>query len=302
MNPFSLKHSSWSLLLMAPIGLIVLIGFANVNPVYAAPQRQLYLGDPISITLALNSEKRITFPDSAMLWADVKESIRDRLEIQIVKNNLYLKAKAIIKQTRLVIGEEGSAQVYLLDLSTTQKAVGKQRLIIALGKDHYAVSAQQKKQEREQRLKNKPVETVVDALKNKLKSPTAGYKTLFQYAAREIYAPKRLRAKTKGVYHQFVNKRKVLHLLRGNQVMTTPIASWRSGFLQITAVSVLNKSKARLSLDPRLIRGQWKAALFHRSVLTPAGSPNDNTTLYLISTAKFAEVIRSNPIIKVDRR
>ncbi len=140
---------------------------------------------------------------------------------------------------------------------------------------------------------------MINALKNTLKSPTAGYKTLFQYAAREIYAPDCLRAKTNGIYSQLIDQQGVLHLLRGNQTITKPVVAWRSGFLNITAVSITNKSKAHLPLDPRLIRGQWKAALFHHNILMPAGSPNDNTTLYLISTAKFADVIVTNPMIKM---
>lgn len=265
------------------------------------PQRQVYLGDPVKITLGLNTEKRLTFPDSGLLWADIKDSLKERLEIQIVQNNVYLTAKGIFKSTRIVIGEEGGSQVYLLDLNAGRKKSNAQRLVIALGKDRYAISAKQLKQEQEEKRKqwrkNKPPETVINALKTTVKSPTAGYKTLFQYAAREVYAPDRLRAKTAGIYPQFINQQAIRHLLRGNQVVTKPVASWRSGSLHITAVSVTNLSHARISLDPRSIRGQWKAALFHRNRLGFAGTPSDNTTLYLISTKRFADVIADNPVI-----
>jgi len=281
-------------LMMVAINLISM----TVN---ATPQRQVYLGDPLKITLSLNTEKRLTFPDSGLLWADIKDSLKERLEIQIVQNNVYLTAKGIFKSTRIVIGEEGGSQVYLLDLNAGRKKSNAQRLVIALGKDRYAISAKQLKQEQEEKRKqwrkNKPPETVINALKTTVKSPTAGYKTLFQYAAREVYAPDRLRAKTAGIYPQFINQQAIRHLLRGNQVVTKPVASWRSGSLHITAVSVTNLSHARISLDPRSIRGQWKAALFHRNRLGFAGTPSDNTTLYLISTKRFADVIADNPVI-----
>ena len=265
------------------------------------PQRQVYLGNPLTITLSLNAEKRLTFPDSGLLWADIKDSLKERLEVQIVQNNIYLTAKGIFKSTRIVIGEEGGSQVYLLDLSANNKKANSQRLVIALGKDRYAISAKKIKQEQEEKrtkwLKNKPPETVINALKAKVKSPTAGYKTLFQYAAREVYAPDRLRAKTADIYPQFINKQAIRHLLRGNLFITNPVASWRSGSLHITAISVTNLSHARVTLDPRTIRGQWKAALFHRNRLGSAKTAFDSTTLYLISTKKFADVIADNPVI-----
>ena len=282
--------------------LFLTLNVVFVSSGHAAPQRQVYLGDPLKITLSLKSEKRLTFPDSGLLWADIKDSLKERLDIQIVQNNVYLTAKGIFKTTRIVIGEEGGSQVYLLDLSANNKKANSQRLLIALGKDRYAISAKQIKQEQEEKRKkwrkNKPPETVINALKTTVKSPTAGYKTLFQYAAREVYAPNRLRAKTAGIYPQFINQQAVQHLLRGNQFLTKPVASWRSGSLYITAVSVTNLSSARANLDPRTIRGQWKAALFHRNRIGSTNTPANNTTLYLISTKKFTDVMTDNPIIK----
>ncbi len=37
-------------------------------------------------------------------------------------------------------------------------------------------------------------------------STGAGFKTLLQFATREVYAPERLRAKTVGVHREFINK------------------------------------------------------------------------------------------------
>ena len=72
-------------------------------------------------------------------------------------------------------------------------------------------------------------------------------------------------------------------------IKATPLASWQSGSLYVTAIELVNTSSQFITLDPRKIRGEWRTATFQHSRLHPAGSEADNTTLYLISDRPFHE-------------
>jgi len=72
----------------------------------------------------------------------------------------------------------------------TEKKVGNKRLVIVVGEDRFSVSDKDKKV---------IPETVIAPLTRK-SSPGAGFKTLLQFASREVYAPERLRSKTIGMH------------------------------------------------------------------------------------------------------
>ena len=97
----------------------------------------------------------------------------------------------------------------------------------------------------------------------------------------------------------FINKRPTYHLYRGNEINTHPVVAWRSGGLHVSAIKVQNRTKKYLSLDPRLLRGKWKSALFYHTQLAPNGSPQDTSTLFLVSDSAYVDAIRSNPMIKI---
>lgn len=272
--------------------LILCIALVNTAAAKASAQRIIYLGDPLKITLGVDQERRLTFPDSKLVWADVKDKMKSKLDAQVVGKNVYFKAKEQFKPTRIIVGEEGGSRVYLLDVQATDKQVGQRRIIVVEGEDSYAIADKDKEEP----------ETLIKPLRRLKKTPSAGFKTLFQYAAAEVYAPERLRPNTSGLYSEVINKRPTYHLYRFNQLLTQPIAAWRSGGLHVSAIKVQNKTKQNLGLDPRLLRGRWKAALFYHNQLTPAGSPNDTTTLFLISDKPYVDAIRSNPMIKIGRR
>jgi len=258
---------------------------------FAAPKRFVYTGDPIKLTLGVNEERRITFPDVKMIWADVNQKLQsdEAIDIEIINKNVYLKANKPFKTTRFIFGEEKGSNVYLLDIKAVPGKIGKQRLIVVKGQDRYATANKEKPKKKE---------TIIEPLKRQTVTPTAGYKTLLDFAVREIYAPNRLRGGSKGIYRASVNTHPVYHLLRDNVVLVTPLASWRSGKLHVTALSVRNKTNRTIVLDPRYKRGNWLAtSFFPRARLMRSGHPEDNTTLFLLSDKPFDSAIASNPII-----
>lgn len=256
------------------------------------PRRIIYQGDAVKITLGVGIEQRITFPDAKLVWADIKDKIKDKLTTQIVNKDIYWTAKDAFKEVRITVGEEGSNRIYLLDVSAAHKKVSNKRILLIEGNDPYALSDANRKSE---------PETVIAPLKKK-QTPVAGFATLFKCAARQVYAPDRLRKCPVGIHKEFVNKRPIKHLIRASRATTKPMVAWRSGGLHITAIEVQNKLGQSINLDPRNLRGRWKAALFQHNRLTAQGTNRDTTTLYLISNQPFDDAIRANPIIQTGRR
>ena len=279
------------LMLWAFMGLALI---ATFQAKAESPRRIVYTGDPITIVLSVGAEQRITFPDTKIVNARIKEKLTKsgKLTNLIINNNVHWTANEAFKKERFIIGEEGGTKVYLLDVSAVTTKVSNRRILVVDGEDNYAVSDKDKDV--------KP-ETVIKPLQRK-STPSAGFVTLFRCAAKQVYAPMRLVKCPVGIHAEFVNKRPIKHLMRYASTTTQPMATWRSAGVYITAIKVTNTTHEKLSMDPRLLRGHWKAAFFMHPRLSPAGYKRDNTTLFLISKKPFADAIASDVMITVDRR
>jgi integrating conjugative element protein (TIGR03749 family) len=271
--------------------LSLLASFAKAD---TPPKRIAWKGDPIAIQLSVNNERRITFPDSKVVWADIKDSLKSKLTTQIVNNDVYWLAKGSFKTTRLTIGEEGSNKVYLFDVSASYAKTNNQRVLVLDGHDPYGTH---KKIVPVAKKKPASLSNDNDKKDSKPKRPTQGYASLIRFAATELYAPERLRIKTTSIGRTGVNNKPVYHLLRHEIANTKPLAAWRSGKLFVTAIEVTNHTSHTIILDPRNIRGKWKAAAFQHGKLAEKGSLTDSTTLYLVSDKPFQRAIQSNPVI-----
>jgi hypothetical protein len=79
--------------------------------------------------------------------------------------------------------------------------------------------------------------------------------------------------------------------VRGAQVQAEPVAAWHAqgphGPLWVAAVRLRNTRPEPVVLDPRDLRGQWRAASFQHARLGRAGDPTDTTTLYLVADRRI---------------
>ena len=119
-----------------------------------------------------------------------------------------------------------------------------------------------------------------------------GYAALTRFAAHQLYAPGRLLKSLPGTHRIPIERTSTSYLIMGKIIDATPIASWKSGKLYVTAVELKNASSQLINLDARVIRGQWLTATFHDTVLHPAGSETDNTAVYLVSDRPYHEARR----------
>jgi len=264
-----------------PVPPVDLHAVAQTTPVTApSPERRVWRGAPIRVDLPLNSEHIIRFPGASRLRSGLLGGPVPGLRVQILDDHLYLLAREPFAATRMIV-QTGSGPAVLLDLAADERfPTGAPLEILTAapstgnttdgGWDPDRAPAQEAPE---------PV----------------GYVALIRHAAQSLYAPPRLIPRAGAIIQAPLPDRGPVALLRGTPLQATPVASWRAegpqGPLWVTAVKLRNLSRRPVVLDPRDLRGQWRAASFQHARLGVGGDETDTTTVYLISKCRFAEAV-----------
>ncbi len=263
-------------------GVVVLCAACALWPAHAA--QLVWDKAPLAITLGVNEERRITFPEGVRVG--VPASLASALRTQSVDGTVYWLASSAFAPTRLQLQGIASGRTYLVDLSAAAVTTPPGPLTIALP----SVSTDETPQG----------STAADG---KATTPQAAPSTpapvlLTRFAAHQVYAPARLR-EAASARHDTVRQvpvsRAPLTLYRGASLVATPIGAWRRGTHFVTAVSLRNHSGQDIGLDPRALRGTWVTATFHHAHLSPAGTPRDVSVVYLVSNTPFAAAVSETP-------
>jgi integrating conjugative element protein (TIGR03749 family) len=225
---------------------------------------------PLKITLPVGTERLVTFP--AGVRVGVPWQLTDLLRTQSNQGTVYWLAKEPFAAQRIEVREIQSKRIYLIDLKASKKPGLSATPIEVIRKE----TGQQPGNPR-------------NAPGQKRRAP--GFVELTRYAAQQLYAPARLLKAAPGIHRVSVPRQPLTHLIRGDLIKATPLVSWKSGRLYITAVELVNTSQETITLDPRNIRGEWRTATFQHTLLYPEGSEADTTALYLISDRPFQEAI-----------
>lgn len=251
----------------------------NLHGADLSPERVIYRGNPLPISLSVGHERRITFDHP--IYVDVPESLT-QLTTQIVGPDLYWKSSEAFDPIRIVIGEEGGNKIYLINLSAVQQDNPAPQLLVTLDQPHVTVENIQS----EVSVTQKPAQKKI------------GYGGLFRYAAKQLYAPSRLReaGSVNNLSSAPIPEERIHHLIRHHKVITRAMGAWQNDSHYITALLVTNATDAPITLDPREIRGEVLAARFQRNHLSPYGDEGDSTSLYLITNRPIAETINGHAI------
>jgi integrating conjugative element protein (TIGR03749 family) len=234
------------------------------------PEHRVWNRTPIRIVLPVGQERRIDFP--ASIEVDLPSDIGPPVsQIEALSSgSLYWTARRPF-QTRRVRIRSRQGRVYLLDVSAENEAPSHPIVVV----DPVVQSP-----------------SPAGAGSSQASAPlTYDFVDLTRMAARALYAPERLDKPLPGVERFPVAAREV-PLYRGSEVLTIPVAQWRTRTTParyVTAVRVISDSPTALILDPRRIRGKWLTATFQHSVVGPKESTTAETTLYLISEQSFQE-------------
>jgi len=107
---------------------------------------------------------------------------------------------------------------------------------------------------------------------------------LTRFAAQSLYAPLRTIEPVSGIRR--VSLRRDINLetlLPTLPVHATPLAAWRLEDQWVTAVRLTNISDDEVTLDPRVLQGDFLTATFQHHVLGARGTPEDTTVVYLVT-------------------
>ena len=272
------------------IWLVALLLLPVAQAQAAETRRITWTGEPIKIELGVNQERRLTFPaDIFVEYNKATDPGLQRIRIQIIKNTAYLKATNSVPSSRLIIGEIKSQKRYLLDVQAVKTSKHYPQVVVEDGANTSSTSS------------NPSGSSITyPAFQG---SRSAGYVSLIRFAAKELYAPDRLRGTDKNITRATVTRKRVHHLLRGHVGDTHPVAAWKSGDLYITALEVKNTTSQPLFLDPRDVRGAWKAVSFQNNRLQGEKREHKLNGMLIsdpLSVLELNALPEANPLLKAE--
>ncbi len=236
-------------------------------------------GDPISVALPLNREKRLIF--SAPVSVDVKSALTsDQLRILNNNKSIYLTALKPFEKTRVYITLKETGEVVLIDLVTSDNASdATQQIDVKQNKNVIATTS----------------ETVSEVIENNTSNDDINFADLIRFAWQEVYAPERF------ISHSSIFTRAPMHtekfvsdLVYGDKVIAYPEGSWVAGNHYVTAILLRNKYPHRTHIDIRKdLCGDWQAgSLYPTAYLKPYGDKSgDSVMLFLVSNRSFGDVM-----------
>jgi len=216
---------------------------------------------PLSVPLIVGQE-RIVFIDKNVR-VGVPNSVAGRLHVQSAGGAVYLRASEPIEPTRLQLQDADTGALILLDISARAAKEGEPEL--------------------------EPVrivegETAPDSTVPPPPRQTPIPVMLTRFAAQNLYAPLRTIETVPGIMR--VNLRRDLKLdtlLPTLPVQATPLAAWHLENQWVTAIRLTNTSDSEITLDPRLLQGDFLTATFQHLTLGASGTPEDTTAVYLVT-------------------
>jgi len=252
---------------------ISIILFLLSQPLLSQPiellEHRVWNKSPIHIVLPVGKERRIDFPLSIQLQVPASiKAMSERIQITESGSVYWIASQSFKRQRVNAVTDTGYS--YILDIEARPK-----------GHQH-------------------PIAIVDDRIpkQNSNTSQFSGpiydydYVDLTRFASQSVYAPERLIKPLPGIRRVTVESEH-LSLVKGADLITEPMAQWvvpTIPSLYVTAVRVTSNSLRIITLDPRLLRGDFLAASSQHSRVNAAGEEGDTTTWYLVSDQPFDEV------------
>ena len=240
----------------------------------------IWKGDPISIALPLNKEKRVVFPDHVSV--DVKNTLTsDQLRVLNNDKSLYLTALKSFSTTRIYITLKATGEVVLIDVVTDPTASN---------------TTQQIDIKQNNNAQSEPTITASSIHTDIIQSnEDVNFADLIRFAWQQAYAPERL-IKNAVIYSRapMHTEKFISDLILGDKVIAYPEGSWVAGNYYVTAIYLRNKYPHKTQIQiPTDICGDWQAAtLYPNSNLKPYGDKSgDSAMLFLVSTQSFGETL-----------
>ena len=240
---------------------------------------------PLAVPLVVGQE-RIVFIDRNVR-VGVPASVGERLRVLSAGGAVYLRASEPIEPTRLQLQDADSGVLILLDIAAQPAKDGEPVLEpVRIVEDSSAPQRYgQQSSDGEAVARAKVQEDTQPSQPSRRETPVPV--VLTRFAAQNLYAPLRTVEPLPGVMR--VNLRRDMDL--GTLMPTLPahaaaLASWRLEDQWVTAVRLTNTSAGWITLDPRVLQGDFLTATFQHEALGPRGTPEDTTVLYLVTRGR----------------
>ncbi|EHD22945.1 MULTISPECIES: TIGR03749 family integrating conjugative element protein [Brenneria] len=240
---------------------------------------------PLPIPLAVGKE-RVLFVDKNVR-VGFPPALNDKLRVQSSGGAVYLKADSAFPQTRLQLQDVESGEFILLDVTAEENGPTEPVRLVYSGdvtsvssdKDNAVATGEESSTpgaDNGTQTKRKPV---------KYNAPLPI--VLTRYAAQSLYGPVRTVEAVPGIHpvNPHLPKR-ITTLYPSEPVAVTPLGGWGIGRRNVVALKVQNTASRKIVLDPRNLQGQFVTATFQHRFLGPVGTPEDTTTLYLVTAGR----------------
>ncbi|MET5489553.1 TIGR03749 family integrating conjugative element protein [Klebsiella variicola] len=245
---------------------------------------------PLQVPLTVGQE-RIVFVNKNVR-VGFPPTLNSKLRIQSTGGAVYLDASEAFPVTRLELQDKENGELILLDVSaapgkTTRepvKIVYDGEVATATARDKQSVSSDGDSTGRgAQQTDNQTAKA--DRKPAKLNAPLPV--VLTRYAAQNMYGPLRTVESVPGISPVSLKlPSSISTLMPSEPVSVTPMAAWSLQGSSVIALQVRNRSSGKVILDPRALEGQFMTATFQHRWLGRAGTPEDTTVLYLVTSGR----------------
>ncbi len=261
---------------LALLGLLALAAAPVVHAVEILRWERMPLAVPLKV-----GQERIVFIDRNVR-VGVPAGIGERLRVQSAGGAVYLRASEPIEPTRLQLQDADTGALILLDIAAEPPKDGEAELEPVRIVEGSSPPTRYGDQPGD--ADGAPTRTQDHAGARSARRETPVPVVLTRFAAQNLYAPLRTVEALPGVMR--VNLRRDLDLgtlMPMLPVRAIAIASWRLEDQWVTAVRLTNRGAGWVTLDPRVLQGDFLTATFQHDALGPRGTPEDTTVLYLVT-------------------
>lgn len=268
-------------LLNKPLKLLTILSLLTTVSSVNAVELMKWERMPLAVPLQVGQE-RVIFVDSNVR-VGVPSSLSGKLRVQSTGGSVYLLALEPIPPTRIQLQDAETGGLILMDIaaSSTEAGVPKLEPIQIIEGENTPIRYGNNPS-KSQAIDKETANNQVKAAKRSLETPVPV--VLTRYAAQNLYAPLRTIEPVQGISRVNLSKDlKLTTLLPMQPIKAKALVSWRLDDYFVTAVSLKNSSSQIISLDPRLIQGNFIAATFQHSLLGPKGDATDTTVVYLVT-------------------
>ncbi|MFV1478546.1 TIGR03749 family integrating conjugative element protein [Serratia marcescens] len=267
------------------LSLSVLPLAALTVPVTQAEELMKWERIPLPVPLAVGKE-RVLFADKNVR-VGFPPALNGKLRVQSSGGAVYLKADSVFPTTRLQLQDVETGEIILLDVTAGEKGSSEPVRLVYSG-DVTSVSSSHDPSEPSNGNGAAPgADNGTQAKRKKVTYNAPLPVVLTRYAAQSLYGPLRTVEAVPGIHpvNPHLPKR-ITTLYPSEPVSISPLGGWGVGSRNVVALKVQNTASRKITLDPRVLQGQFVTATFQHRYLGPVGTPEDTTTLYLVTAGR----------------